>query len=185
MIIKSISGDGKIKFTNVGGIDPLTVLGQRAHIQAGEDVIHGVITTMDMIDGNLIEIMPTTNDMFIDTGLTREELQEKGVDIGTFIDLDQESGRLGNKDVIYGKALDDRIGCYALIEVAKRIKKTCEVAFVFTVQEEIGLYGAVTSAYELSPDMAIAVDVINSYDGRGLRSIGCGPTYTIKDAETA
>lgn len=185
LIVKSISSDGRIRFTEIGSIDPLTLVGQRAHIQTENEVVHGVISTQEMTDGNIIiEKLPQMTDMFIDTGLDKQELEARGITIGNFIDLDQESGVLGNNDTIYGKALDDRIGCYVLIEVAKKLKKNaCEIAFVFTVQEEVGLYGAMTSAYELDPDWAIAVDVTNTYESKNLRELGKGPTVTIKDAE--
>ena len=183
LVVKSVSDSGRMSFSPVGGIDPLTLVGQRVHIKAGRDVMHGVISTEELTDGNDIEEKPRISGMFVDTGLDRKELDKKGVRVGTFIDLEQDSGPLGKDNIIYGKALDDRIGCYILLEVARRLKaKSCEIAFVFTVQEEIGLYGAVTSAYELNPDWAIVVDVINTYESKDVRRIGKGPCLTIKDS---
>ncbi|MEM5782233.1 MAG: M20/M25/M40 family metallo-hydrolase, partial [Candidatus Aenigmatarchaeota archaeon] len=83
-------------------------------------------------------------------------------------------------------AFDNRIGCYILIELAKRTKKLkYETYFVFTIQEEIGLIGAMTSAYKIEPDWAIAVDVIETCDAGGepVITLGRGPSITIKDAE--
>ncbi len=183
LVVKSISEGGRMHFSPVGGIDPLTLAGQRVHIKLGKDVMHGIITTEELVDGNDITEKPKLSDMFIDCGLDRQELAKKGLHVGTFVDLEQDSGHLGKENIIYGKALDDRLGCYILLEVARRLRaKACEVAFVFTVQEEIGLYGAVTSTYELNPDWAIVVDVINTYEARELRMIGKGPTLTIKDS---
>lgn len=65
---------------------------------------------------------------------------------------------------IISKALDDRIGCFIAMEALKRTKSTHELAFVFTVQEEIGTRGAKTAAYALEPDLAIAVDVTATGD---------------------
>ncbi|HZK86277.1 MAG TPA: M20/M25/M40 family metallo-hydrolase, partial [Desulfosporosinus sp.] len=62
------------------------------------------------------------------------------------------------------KALDDRIGCFVAMEALKRTKSTHELAFVFTVQEEIGTRGAQTAAYALEPDLAIAIDVTATGD---------------------
>lgn len=184
LVVKSIEDSGRMRFSAVGGIEPLTLVSQRVHIKLGKEVMHGVITTEELVDGNEITMeKPKIADMFIDTGLDKAELTEKGITVGKFIDLEQDSGHLGKENIIYGKALDDRLGCYILLEVARRLKtKSCEVAFVFTVQEEIGLYGAITSAYELNPDWAIVVDVTNSYESKGLRKIGQGPCLTIKDA---
>ena len=93
---------------------------------------------------------------------------------------------LGSKEIVCGKALDDRIGCYILIKLAEKLKNyKANVFFVFTVQEEIGLYGAQTSVYGLDPDWAIAVDVTNAEDAYGERivKIGGGPTMTLMDVE--
>lgn len=183
LVVKSISEEGRMRFSAVGGIDPLTLIGQRVHIKLGKDVMHGIISTDELTDGNDISEKPRIADMFIDTGLDKAELARKGVHVGTFVDLEQDSGHLGREHIVYGKALDDRLGCYILLEVARRLKsKSCEVAFVFTVQEEIGLYGAVTSAYELNPDWAVVLDVTNTYESKGLRLVGKGPCLTIKDS---
>jgi len=186
LVVKSIGDEGRMHFSAVGGIDPATLLGQRVHVKHGSDgrdVLHGVITNEELIDGNDVSRKIKISDLFIDTGLNKEELAKRGVHVGTFVDLEQDSGVLGRDNIIYGKSLDDRLGCYILLEVAKRLRgKTSEIAFVFTVQEEIGLYGAITSAYELNPDWAIAVDVMNTYESKDLRKIGKGPCLTIKDS---
>ncbi len=183
LVVKSIQDSGRISFSPVGGIDPVTLVGQRVHFKLGSSVMHGVISTEELIDGNEISKKPEFSHMFIDTGLDKKELSKKGVQVGTFIDLEQDSGHLGSENVIYGKALDDRLGCYILLEAAKRLKsRGCEIAFVFTVQEEVGLYGAITSAYELNPDYAIVVDVTNTYESKDLRVVGKGPCLTVKDS---
>ncbi len=185
LIAKRISDSGRIYFSLIGGIEPITLLGQRVHIHAKKETMHGIITTPLINDGNTVTDMPRLEDMYIDTGLEKKELEKKGVTIGTLMALDQDLHYLGGEDVVYGKALDDRIGCYILIELAKRLKKsTSTLYYVFTVQEEIGLYGAKTSAYNLEPDWAIAVDVINTYEVDSARLLGNGPCITVKDAGT-
>src|SRR5690606_16017044 len=92
--------------------------------------------------------------------------------------------KLGGTDhIISGKALDDRIGCYILLELMKNLKTKNEVIFVFTVQEEVGLYGAKASVFNLEPDYAIAVDVTGHDDEDEKIVMGKGPVLTIKDAE--
>ena len=71
--------------------------------------------------------------------------------------------KLGEK--ISSKALDDRVGCYVLTEVIKKLKNSpYECYFVFTVQEELGLRGAKTAAFTINPDYALAVDVTGTGD---------------------
>ena len=183
LVVKSVEESGRMHFTTLGSIDPLTIIAQRVHIKHDKGVVHGIITTPELVDGNEVYEKTRISDLFIETGLSKQELGKLGITVGTFVDLEQDSGHLGKESVIYGKSLDDRLGCYILLEVASRLKaKTCELTFVFTVQEEIGLYGAITSAYELNPDYALVIDTMNSYESRGLRLIGSGPCLTIKDS---
>ena len=91
-------------------------------------------------------------------------------------------------NLIMGKAMDNRAGCYVLIEVLKRINTDATVYCVGTVQEEVGLKGARTAAFKLNPDMAIALDVTLSGDHPGIKPeeapvvIGKGPSIIISDA---
>ncbi|MEK6856475.1 MAG: M20/M25/M40 family metallo-hydrolase, partial [Nanoarchaeota archaeon] len=115
-----------------------------------------------------------------------EECIKKGIEVGCYIVPLHHLEYLGDKNVISGKALDDRIGCYVLIELARKLKKAkADVYFIFTVQEEIGLYGAKTSIYNLKPDWGIAIDVVSATDGAvgSTRMLGNGPVITVKDAE--
>lgn len=181
LIAKSISPDGRIKFTTIGGIEPLTLIGQRVSILAKKP-LNGIVTTAEMLDGNYIETLPKLEDMFVDTGLSRKQLASRGAEIGTVIELKQDMGML-NDDIFYGKALDDRIGCYINMQLAKTVRRIPhEINFVFTVQEEMGMYGAKTSTYEVNPDWAIAVDVSNTYESKDMRLLGKGPTILVKDA---
>jgi len=185
MIVKNIDVKGKIWIATIGGLEPIVVIGQRVFIAAKKKKIYGVISTKEIMHDIKVKQLPAAEDLFIETGMKKEELQKCGVEVGSYVSLIQPIQWLG-KHRISGKALDDRIGCYILIQLAKRMKKSQhEVYFVFTVQEEIGLYGARTSAYEIEPDWAIVVDVTNTDDGlKGSeKHIRKGPTITVKDAD--
>ena len=187
LMVKNIEKDGKIRISKIGGIDDLTLLNEKVTIKTRVGIVRGIITTEDISasltsDNKHIAL----SDMFIDTGLTKEELIRQKVHIGSFISFAPNAEIIGNGKIIAGKALDDRIGCYILIELIKKLKnKKDEIFFVFTVQEEVGLYGAKTSTYTIEPDWAIAVDVTDCDDRRSTSSkeLGGGPTLTIKDAE--
>lgn len=184
-MVKNVDEHGRISFSNVGQIEPVSLLGQMVKIHTEKGHLYGVVTMKKISDGESVNEVPSMKDMFIDTGLNGKQLVSKGVEIGDYLNIVQDMQTLGSDKMICGKGLDDRIGCYTLIELAKRLKKTKnELYFVFTVQEEIGLYGAKTSAYEISPDWAMAIDVMPSSDGNGEPSIGPGrgPILTMKDA---
>ena len=186
LMVKNIEPNGRIYFAEVGGADPIMLLGERVHVETKKGIIHGVITTGEVNDGNFLDKLPKVEELFVDTGLSKKDLKNRGIEIGSFLSLERDLYHLGSEKIICGKAFDDRIGCYVLIELAKRLKKSdCEVYFVFTIQEEIGLVGAMTSAYIVEPDWAIAVDVIETSDARGelVITLGKGPSITIKDAQ--
>ncbi|MHA1865452.1 MAG: M42 family metallopeptidase [Candidatus Heimdallarchaeaceae archaeon] len=188
LMAKGIGGRGRISFSTVGEVDPVMLLGERVHIETKKGIIHGVITCKEVNDGNILERIPKIEDLFVDTGLNKNDLKKLGIEVGTFMALERDLYYLGSDKIICGKAFDDRIGCYILIELAKRLKETCknEIYYVFTIQEEIGLVGALTSAYIVEPDWAIVVDVTETDDasGEATKTIGRGPCLTIKDAET-
>src|SRR3989344_4307274 len=186
LIVKNIDEKGRIYFSTIGGVDPWMLIGQRISVETTRGMVYGIITTDEMSNGLSIKENPKLMELFIDTGLSKKELVNIEVKTGDYIFFKRKMINLGNKKIISSKALDDRIGCYVLVELAKRLKKSkSEIYFTFTVQEEVGLYGARTSAYSIDPEIAIAVDVTNADDFYESSTIkmGKGPCLTIKDAE--
>jgi len=187
IIAKKISEEGRIYISPLGGIDPITLIGQRARIEPSKGMaIYGVITIENIQEGRDVEKLPEMKDLYVDCGLTEKELQNLGIGIGSEIILIQSATIAGSGDCISGKALDDRLGCYILIELIKSIKKPkSDLYFVFTVQEEVNFQGAQTSSFQIDPDWAIVVDVTNSRDFNdpSTNIIGKGPAVTIKDSD--
>ncbi len=190
LMVRRIDDSGFIRIATIGGVEVLTLLGQVVKILdiAGKPICTGVVSYGELHEGAEIKELPKLEYLYIDTGFTKKELINKGISTGTYIVPTQHFERLGNNDIITGKALDDRIGCYILIELAKSLKKTnLDIYFVFSVQEEIGLYGAKTSVFEINPSWGIAVDVTVATDsdlkGNTSRIMGAGPFLTVKDAE--
>ncbi|MFH0954517.1 MAG: M20/M25/M40 family metallo-hydrolase [Candidatus Micrarchaeota archaeon] len=188
LMVKGITEDGLIGLAEVGGLNPSSLVGQRVKIM-GKKPVNGVISTKKISNDWEIEIdeKMDLHDLFIDTGLKKRELSKNGVMVGSPIALLQQNGFLGSKEIVCGKALDDRLGCFILLELARQLKKSkTEITYVFTVQEEIGLYGAKTSVYHINPDWSIVVDVSNAHDAKNenaTKFLGSGPTLTIMDTE--
>ncbi|MBU0530343.1 MAG: M42 family metallopeptidase [Candidatus Aenigmatarchaeota archaeon] len=182
-MVEKIKPDGLICVTDVGGVMTDLVLGQKVHIMTKEGHVSGVISHPDLSMGKELKKLPRTSQLRIDTGMKKEDLVKKGVRIGCYVKFAQKAFVTGKS--IIGKAMDNRIGCYILLEVAKKLNTPHGVYFVFTVQEEMGLYGAKTSAFEIYPDFAIVVDVSASddKDEDPTRCLGKGPTITAKDGE--
>lgn len=186
LMIKSINESGLIKCSSVGALEAVSLIGARVQIMTKEGKIFGIITTKEMSNNEPINDLPAIHDLIVDTGLKRKELVKQGVDVGSYIELESPTFFHFGKKIV-GKSLDDRVGCYVLCEVIKHCRKVpYEYYYVFTVQEEIGLHGAKTSAYSISPDWGLAIDVCVSNDilreqGEDCIALGKGPTVTVMD----
>ncbi len=186
LMVRYIDDKGKVHVSTVGGIEPVTLLGEYAQIATPNGVVGGILTTAEIADAEAFENLPSLKDIFVDTGLSRDELVNLGVRAGQYIDIVLLPRELGNSKIISGKALDDRVGCYILVELARRLQRaSADIYYVFTVQEEIGLYGAKTSVYNIDPDWALVVDVTstNEFTERKTKCLGKGPCVSIKDAD--
>jgi tetrahedral aminopeptidase len=188
VMVSHVDKDGKVFLSPIGGIEALAFLGERVRVvnDAGEE-IPGVTTTKEIQDSEEIQNVPTIKDIYVDTGFNKKELEDRGIRPGNYVYIMKNFMELADGKLISGKALDDRVGCLILLELAKKCRNSkADIYFVFTVQEEIGLYGAKTSLYSLDPDYAIAVDVVEADDGNLSDSRKCvdkGPVLIMKDAE--
>lgn len=189
MIVKSIEDSGMIRCSLIGDMKPLVIVGQYVHIHTKNRILHGVVTTTALSDGwsEKDEKAISAEDLVVDTGLTKAELAKLGVETGCVVEPHQRMSLLGSDEIISGKALDNRIGCFILVELAKRMKNLQnDVYYVFTVQEEFGLFGSMMSAYKIEPDWAIVVDVTNTdeFSKAQTKRLGKGPCLTLKDSNT-
>ncbi len=192
LMVKYVDDKGFVHFTKSGGWFDQTLLNQRMVLHTEKGMIYGVIGSKPphaMKEEDKKKPVQA-EDMFIDVGATSKEDAEKlGVKAGTPITSDMEFKSLGN-DIVTGKAFDNRAGCAMLIEALREMKDVrATVHAVFTVQEEVGLKGAKTSAFGLNPDAALATDVTITGDHPGIEKkhsaieMGKGPSITVSDAE--
>ncbi|MEX2501732.1 MAG: M20/M25/M40 family metallo-hydrolase, partial [Trueperaceae bacterium] len=130
--------------------------------------------------------IPEMSDFAVDLGLDAETVRTE-VRVGDMVTLLQPFQDLG--PVVVGKALDDRSGCWILIETLRRLSSpSCTLQAVFSVQEEVGLRGAATSAFGLEPtvgialDTTLAVDVPGTPDHQAVTRLGDGVGIKISDS---
>jgi putative aminopeptidase FrvX len=189
LMVRYIDKNGFIKFSKIGGINDQMLLNQTVYIQSTECDVTGVIGSKPphkMKESERKQVLKYDN-MFIDIGAKSREDAEELVSIGDPIIIRQNFEELRN-GLVKGKALDNRVGCAVLIEVLKRVDSSATVYGVGTVQEEVGLKGAKTSAFSINPDMALALDVTISGDHPGIKEdeapskAGKGPTIILTDA---
>jgi len=183
LIVTYVDKKGFLRFTSVGGVFAEYVPHQRVVFENGTTGIIGIEPSKDESKSSG---KPKMEAMFIDIGACDEESARKKVQIGDIACFDQRVVFV-DKQRIAGKAIDDRIGCYCLIEAAKRLKNTIhDIYFVFSVQEEVGGRGARTGAYAIEPTYALAVDVTDTGDTPEAHkmqvSMGKGVAIKVKDS---
>lgn len=170
-IVKRFSG-GFIDFTKIGGIDDRILLSQKVLVK-GEKVYEGVIGSkpIHLQKKDEREKLMRYDEMYIDLGIVakkkkkgdggdeEDEGEEKlKIEKGSPISFAARFTKIG-ETTYCGKSLDNRLGVYSVIELAKTMKKSKnDLYFVFSTQEEVGLKGARTAAYSIEPDLAIIID---------------------------
>ncbi len=169
-IVTHVDDKGFVRFNPLGGFDPKTLTSQRV-------IIHGRKDVMGVMGSKPVHIMspeergkmPQIKDYFIDTGLPKKDL-EKLVEVGDFITRFSPLVELG--DCVNVKSLDNRASVFVLIETLRllkkrRVKPAYDFHAAFTVQEEVGLRGAQTSALRVQPDFSFGLDTTIAYDVPG------------------
>lgn len=161
LMVKHIDDNGFIKFAFIGGVDNRILPAQQV-------VIHGKERVIGIIGNRPPHIQKPeerkkaikADDMFIDTGLPAKTVKSL-VSVGDFISFEKKPMELYNSSFSSG-ALDDRAGIAAILyalEELNRLKFDSDVYAVATVQEEVGLRGAMVSSFNIYPHIGIAVDV--------------------------
>ena len=191
LMVKTITKDGFVQFTKMGGIDDRILPAQKVIVYTKKGAYLGIIGSKPphiQKEEERKKII-TYDDLFIDIGVeSKEDAASLGVAIGDPIAFDVKYTNLG-KDAVIGKAFDNRAGCITMVETLKLLKQTeCTVCAVGTVQEEVGLRGAAAAAFGVDPDLALALDVTIAGDVPGVREfdtsvkMGKGPALTISDS---
>ncbi len=178
--ISNIRKDGKLVIRKVGGISDELLPGRHVEviIDSGNTKIDGVIGSVPphlAKDGMIFEPV-------VDVGADNsEEVKKMGIEILDFVVFKKHTSTL-NGEFISMRALDDRFGCYALVEVLKRIKPKKHVIFAWTVQEEIGLKGAKALTNKYNPDTVYAIDAFACCSKQNNHiKIGNGPVLRMVD----
>jgi endoglucanase len=190
LLVKTISKDGYLQFTKIGGIDDRILLAQKVIVYTEKGPLHGIIGSKPphiQKEEERKKVL-TYDELFIDIGAENEEQAKKmGVKIGDPVGFDIKFAKVG-KDIVIGKAFDDRVGCAVMVEAMKQLEKTeCTVYAVGTVQEEVGLRGATTAAFGIYPDIGIALDVTVAGDVPGVKEVEApiklrkGPSIEVAD----
>ncbi|HMQ47327.1 MAG TPA: M42 family metallopeptidase [Saprospiraceae bacterium] len=170
-IVTHIDEDGFLRFHPLGGFDAKTLTSQRVVVHGKEDII-GVmgVKPIHLMKPEERSKMIPISEYFIDLGMKKEEV-EKLVAIGNPITRERQLIEMG--DCVNSKSLDNRVSVFILLEVLKALKDR-EVPYdiygVFTVQEEVGMRGAMSATHRINPDFGFGLDVTIAFDVPGASS---------------
>ncbi len=173
-MVKYITKEGFIYLDRVGGSDAATARGRRLDILGDKGTVRGIIgNTAIHIRDKENEKVPKVNQLFVDIGATNEkEVAKAGIRVGHPA-VYTDSVELLGKDILVGRALDNRAGGFIIAQVMKRLSQrktrtSSTVIAVNAVQEEIGGHGAKMVAHRLMPDVAVVLDVTHATDTPGI-----------------
>ena len=172
LMITYIDDNGYLSFAGIGGWDPQVLPGQRVWIQGITGPILGVIgrKPIHLLEEEERKKVVKIEDLWIDIGAKDKEDVASLVEIGDPAVLDYSFAELRN-DLVVSRGFDDRVGAFLVLEAARLVAAMNPKASVYavaTVQEEVGLRGARTSAFGIDPQVGIAVDVGFATDTPGM-----------------
>ena len=183
LMVKSIDDAGFLHVAAVGGVDAAVLPGLRVDVHTREGVFRGVVgrKPIHLIEADERTKVTPINALFIDMGMSARRVKSL-VRVGDVITYGVGFEKYG-KGMAVSRAFDDKAGVYVVARVMEELKKIGEVAAEYiccaSVQEEIGSRGALTSAFAVNPDVAIALDTTHATDYPGMDtarygSIECG-----------
>ena len=185
-IITGFNKDGTLRFAALGGVNSKIIPSKVVLI--GDKKIPGVIGVKPIHLQGKDERKNglTYKDCAIDIGAKDDEEARSIVDLGDYVVFNVSFEEFG-EGLIKGKAFDDRMGCYLLIEALKE-SYDCDLYGVFAVQEEIGDRGSYAASYNIMPDIGVALEgticadmpSVPSY--QSATTVGLGPAISIMDA---
>ncbi len=177
-LVRRIDKNGMLRIERVGGVPEKCLQGQSVMVCSKFGLIPGIIGTKSyhLTLPEERALLPRFEEIYVDIGASSsEEVEKLGIKIGTPIIYAPRFYFLIN-NMISGKALDDRAGCWVLIKILEYLKNTnfnsTEIFVVFTVQEEFHLQGALVAAKVVKPQLALCIDIAVATDTPDLSGLG-------------
>ncbi len=182
LLVTHIDEKGFLWFAPIGGWDPQILVGQRVELRGRDGLIPGVVgrKPIHLLDPDQRKKVVELKELHIDIGAADREAAAELVRVGDPVVIASEpKAALGGR--LVSRSMDNRLGAYVALDALRRCHERGGLAGSFAavaaVQEEIGLFGARTAAFEVRPDIAIAVDVTHATDAPGVdeKEIGSHP----------
>jgi putative aminopeptidase FrvX len=182
LVVTHVDEKGFLWFSPIGGWDPQVLVGQRVEVRGRGGLVPGVVgrKPIHLLEPDQRKKVIELKKLHIDVGAADRDEAAELVRVGDPVTIAAEPVRLAG-DRLVSRAMDNRLGAYVALEALRRCHErgalSGSFAAVAAVQEEIGLYGARTSAFEVRPDLAVAVDVTHATDAPGVdeKEVGSHP----------
>lgn len=168
LLVKHIDDRGFLWVHAIGGWDPQVLIGQAVQVWTRQGPISGVIARkpIHLLSPEERKVVPEIKNLWVDIAVRDGEEARSLVDIGDPITVQLGFRPLRN-NLVCGPAMDNKVGVWTVITAARRVAEGNPQAAVYavsTVQEEIGLRGVQTSAFQIDPQLGIVVDVTHATD---------------------
>jgi tetrahedral aminopeptidase len=191
-LIRHVDDKGFVRLVPLGGHDPANMVSQRVIVTTADGTaLRGALQPARKpphLSRGEEQKPPKSDDFFVDLGMDADEAKE-AVRVGDYVTMDRTLERVGDNYV--GKAMDDRIGVFVMIEALRALKEHEATIFaVATSQEEVGLRGAEASGSALAPTVVVALDVTPAVDVPGggdekaVTELGKGVALKIMDSHS-
>jgi putative aminopeptidase FrvX len=193
-LVKRVTEQGYLKFTNLGGWWPQRLIGHRVTVLTKQGPIPGLIeckTEHRMTEEERKRIVPL-EELFIDVGARdADQGQTWGIRPGTTVVPATRFTVMADESLYLAKAWDDRAGCGVAVDVLLALTEMTHPNTVYTVgtvQEEVGARGAQTAGTAIKPDVGLVLEIAVATDTPGLSAdeivpiaLGKGPAVTVHD----
>jgi endoglucanase len=187
LTVTHIDEQGFLWFATIGGWDPQILVGQRVEIRSKDGRVQGVVgrKPIHLLEPDQRKKVVELKGLHIDVGAADRDEAAEMVRIGDPVVIAADPVALAGTRLV-SRAMDNRLGSFIALEALRRCHERGTLrgsfAAVAAVQEEIGLHGARTSAFEVRPDLAVAIDVTHATDAPGIdekqlgsHALGSGP----------
>jgi putative aminopeptidase FrvX len=187
LVVSHIDEKGFLYFKAIGGWDPQILVGQRVEVRGRDGLVLGVVgrKPIHLLEAEQRKKVVELKGLHIDIGAGDRDQAATSIRVGDPVTIAAEPVRMVGSRLV-SRAMDNRLGAYVALESLRRCHERGRLAGSFAaiaaVQEEIGLFGSRTSAFEVRPDLAIAIDVTHATDAPGVEekelgshALGSGP----------
>jgi endoglucanase len=182
LLVTHIDEKGFLYFAPIGGWDPQILVGQRVEVRGRGGIVPGVVgrKPIHLLEADQRKKVVELKGLHIDIGAVDRDEASELIRVGDPAVIAAEPVALAGERLA-SRSMDNRLGAYVALESLRRTHESGSFGASFVaiaaVQEEIGLFGARTSAFTVRPDLAIAVDVTHATDAPGVdeKEIGSHP----------